>query len=153
EMQGGAFFVHEGEDRYRFAHKSFLEYFVARALVTTLPDRPAEALATKPITVEVAAFVGEILRRARGPREARAVRAVAAWLSGGRRSERGSKASPEATAVAAANAVLLLLALGRWADDGRAWIPEGADLRRVVMVKEDLRGASLVGADLAEADL
>lgn len=141
EMQGGAFFVHEGEDRYRFAHKSFLEYFLARALVATVADRPAEVLATRPLTPEVVAFVGEILRRAGDPREARAARAVSAWLTG------------ESTAAAAPNALRLLVGLARWADDGKAWMPEGADLRGATLVREDLRGASLVRVDLSGADL
>jgi hypothetical protein len=41
ETYGGSFFVREGADHFRFAHKSFLEFFLARSLVATLPDRPA----------------------------------------------------------------------------------------------------------------
>lgn len=153
EIQGGAFFVHEGEDRYRFAHKSFLEYFLARALMATLPERPAEALTTKPITAEVANFVGEILRREGEPREAGAVRAVQAWLTGGRGTVETSAREPEGTAVAAANALRLLLGLSRWAGDKGAWVPDAADLRKVNLTREDLSGASLVMADLSGADL
>jgi WD40 repeat protein/predicted amidohydrolase len=157
EIQGGAFFVHEGEDRYRFAHKSFLEYFLARALVHTLPERPLEALRTRALTPEVAAFVGEILRREGEPRTSSTVRAVQQFLT-----EDGQRPGAE-HAEAAANAVRLLLGLTRWADDKAAWLPERADLRAVVLTGEDLRGAPLVranllraeltGADLSEADL
>ena len=76
DVQGGAFFVREGDDRYRFAHKSFLEYFLARALVRTLPQHPEEALTTRPLTQEVASFVGELLKREGDPRQALALRGL-----------------------------------------------------------------------------
>jgi len=151
EIQGGAFFVREGEHRYRFAHKSFLEYFLARALVHTLAARPAEVLETRPITQEVAAFVGEILRREEDPRASAPVRAVQSWLV--TRSQGEGARPPEETAGAAANALRLLLGLARWSGQGSGWIPEWADLRRVQMPREDLRGAALVRADLSEAEL
>ncbi|WP_437490498.1 pentapeptide repeat-containing protein [Sorangium sp. So ce1014] len=146
EIQGDAFFVHEGEDRYRFAHKSFLEYFLARALVATLPERPEEALRTRPITQEVAAFVGEILRTRGEPRRAGAVRAVQAFLAEDRQPARRA-------GEAAENALRLLLGLARWAEDAANWIPEGADLRGAQFAGEDLRGARLVGAILEDANL
>ncbi|WP_309893182.1 pentapeptide repeat-containing protein [Archangium sp.] len=145
EIQGGAFFVHEGEDRYRFAHKSFLEYFLARALVHTLLERPLDALRTRPLTPEIAAFVGEILRREGEPRSSQAVRSVQRFLTEIR------PMAPDREA--AANAVRLLLGLARWAGDGEGWFPERADLRGVVLVKEDLRGARFVGANLTGAEL
>ncbi|AKJ00312.1 High-affnity carbon uptake protein Hat/HatR [Archangium gephyra] len=145
EIQGGAFFVHEGEDRYRFAHKSFLEYFLARAIVHTLPERPLDALRTRPLTPEVAAFVGEILRREGEPRSTQAVKAVHRFLTDVR------PLAPDKEA--AANAVRLLLGLARWAGDGEGWFPARADLRGVVLVKEDLRGVRFVGANLTGAEL
>ncbi|WP_437899842.1 pentapeptide repeat-containing protein [Sorangium sp. So ce124] len=156
EIQGGAFFVHEGEDGYRFAHKSFLEYFLARALVATLPERPEAALRTRPITQEVAAFVGEILRADGEPRRASAVRAVQSFLAEDRR-------PLQRPGEAAENALRLLLGLSRWAGDAADWIPGGADLRGAQLAGEDLRGArfagaklegaNLAGADLSRADL
>ncbi|WP_437930576.1 pentapeptide repeat-containing protein [Sorangium sp. So ce291] len=146
EIQGGAFFVHEGEDRYRFAHKSFLEYFLARALVATLPERPEEALRTRPITQEVAAFVGEILRADGEPRRASAVRAVQSFLAENRRPF-------QQPGEAAENALRLLLGLSRWAGDAADWIPGGADLRGAQFAREDLRGARLLGAKLESANL
>ncbi|HLM72961.1 MAG TPA: pentapeptide repeat-containing protein, partial [Polyangiaceae bacterium] len=163
EIQGGAFFVREGEDRYRFAHKSFLEYFLARAIVNTIAERTKEVLNTKPLTKEVAAFMGEILRRSGGAKETPAVRAMRTWLVGGMADawsddrhevllkERGDGAKHRATA--AANAARLLLELGRWAGEPGGWIPEGADLHQVKLIGEDLRGAKLIGADLEEAHL
>jgi len=163
EIQGGAFFVREGEDRYRFAHKSFLEYFLARAIVHTIAQRPKAVLNTKPLTKEVAAFMGEILRREGGAKEAGAVRAMQAWLTG-EMADAWSDDTREALikeraearkhkATAAANAARLLLELGRWAGEPGGWIPEGADLHGVKLIGEDLRGAKLVGADLEEAHL
>ncbi|WP_437758951.1 eIF2A-related protein [Sorangium sp. So ce1389] len=148
EIQGGAFFVHEGEDGYRFAHKSFLEYFLARALVATLPERPEEALWTRPVTQEVAAFVGEILRADGEPRRASAVRAVQSFLAEDRR-------PLQRPGEAAENALRLLLGLSRWAGDAAAadWIPGGADLRGAQLAGEDLRGARLPGAKLEGANL
>ncbi|WP_437552517.1 pentapeptide repeat-containing protein [Sorangium sp. So ce367] len=146
EIQGGAFFVHEGEDGYRFAHKSFLEYFLARALVATLPERPEEALRTRPITQEVAAFVGEILRADGEPRRANGVRAAQSFLAEHRR-------PVKRPGEAAENALRLLLGLSRWAGDAADWIPGGADLRGAQLAGEDLRGARLTGAKLEGADL
>lgn len=147
EIQGGSFFVHEGEDRYRFAHKSFLEYFLARALVRTLPVRPGEALTTKRLTPEVAAFVGEVLRQKGVARESAAVRGVQRWLVEGRGE------ALEKTAEAAANAVRLLLGLSRWEGDNKAYGPQGADLRAVVLASENLTGASFINAKLEQTDL
>ncbi|WP_437310231.1 pentapeptide repeat-containing protein [Sorangium sp. So ce388] len=146
EIQGGAFFVHEGEGEYRFAHKSFLEYFLARALVATLPERPEEALRTKPLTQEVAAFVGEILRTSGDPKRAAAVRAVQSFLTSGRTLAETADEAP-------GNALRLLLGLSRWAEDTDGWIPRGANLRRSQIAGEDLRGARLAGARLEDANL
>jgi uncharacterized protein YjbI with pentapeptide repeats len=157
DIQGGAFFVREGEENYRFAHKSFLEYFLARALVETLEAQPEQALDTRPFTREVAAFLGEVLRRRTGDAmQSRAVLALQALLRA--RGAEGGTADP-----AAANAFRLLHGLAIWAQDGRQWIPERADLRGVELTGEDLRGARLgaallqgarlAGADLSGADL
>lgn len=155
EIQGGAFFVREGEASFRFAHKSFQEFFLARGLVRTLAERPEQALATRALTREVVAFVGELLRRGGEPRAAPCVTAVQGWVVRGRDDGR----APEA----AANAVRLLHGLATWMADGAAWIPEGADLRGVSLAREelrglraggcDLRGADLVGCNFADADL
>ncbi|WP_438029227.1 eIF2A-related protein [Sorangium sp. So ce233] len=146
EIQGGAFFVHEGEDRYRFAHRSFLEYFLARALVATLPERPEEALRTKPITQEVTAFVGEILRRSGDPKRTGPVHAVQSFLA----SDRHLGYRP---GEAIENALRLLLGLSRWAKDAADWIPKDANLRGAQLAGEDLRGAHLAGARLEDVNL
>jgi predicted amidohydrolase len=103
EIFGGSYFVREPDDRYRFAHKSFQEFFLARSLLRTLPERPAEVLATpRPITPEVAGFLGELLRREGDPRRALAIQAVQAWLSEGRRASAAGDEQVVATSDAAA---------------------------------------------------
>ncbi|WP_437839308.1 eIF2A-related protein [Sorangium sp. So ce1153] len=146
DLQGGTFLVQEGSDGYRFAHKSFLEYFLARALVATLAERPLEALRTKPITREIAAFVGEILRTSGEPRRAGAVRSVQSFLKMDRQLTPSTREPAE-------NALRLLLGLARWAEETAGWLPEGADLHGVQLTGEDLRGAPLVGANLKDANL
>jgi WD40 repeat protein/predicted amidohydrolase len=153
ETYGGSFFVREGDDRYRFAHKSFLEFFLARGLVRTIPERPADVLTTKPITPEIAAFVGELLRREGDPKRSKTLQALHAWLVEGRRASASSDRMIVATAPAAANAVRLFLGLSRWAGDRAGWFPENADLRKVHLVGEDLREVSLIVADLSDAEL
>ncbi len=157
DIAGGAFFVREGEEQYRFAHKSFLEYFLARSLVETLGAQPEQALTTRPFTREVAAFLGEILRRRTGDAlQNPTVQALRALL----------KASGTAGGLprpAAANAFRLLHGLAGWAQDDRPWVPDQADLRQVELTGEALRGARLrgallegarlAGADLSDADL
>ncbi|XXX80807.1 pentapeptide repeat-containing protein [Sorangium sp. So ce134] len=146
EILGGPFLVQEGSDGYRFAHKAFLEYFLARSLVATLAERPIEALRTKPITREVAAFVGDILRTSGEPRRAGAVRAVQSFLQMDRQLTPSTREPAE-------NALRLLLGLARWAEETAGWIPEGADLHGVQLAGEDLRGAPLAGANLQDANL
>ena len=153
EIQGGAFFVHEGEDCYRFAHKSFLEYFLARGLARTLLERPAEVLATRSLTQEVVAFVAEVLRQEGDPKRAKAVLVVRDFLVRGRLHHQIDDPELGRLATAAANALRLLLGLSRWSKDGESLIPERADLRVVHMIGEDLTGASLVRANLEGAKL
>jgi WD40 repeat protein/predicted amidohydrolase/energy-coupling factor transporter ATP-binding protein EcfA2 len=151
EVFGGSFFVREGDDRFRFAHKSFLEFFLARSLMRTLPERPVDALTTRPFTQEVAGFLGELLRRDGDPKRSLTFQTLRSWLTGGRRASADRPEDVSQTAPAAANAVRLLLGLSRWAGEQAGWLPENADLRGAEI--KDLRGASLIGADLSEADL
>lgn len=150
EVQGGAFFVREGEDRFRFAHKSFLEFFLARGLVATLAARPGEALTTRPITREVSAFVYDLLRADGEPDQHPTLRSLARWLC--------ERTDPIGTAPAAANAIRLFRGMQRHTGVPEPDVPEGARLDGLQMASEDLRGlrlvrASLVGADLCNADL
>ncbi|MCB9756582.1 MAG: pentapeptide repeat-containing protein [Myxococcales bacterium] len=154
EIQGGAFFVWDEGERYRFAHKSFLEFFVARGLLRALAERPQEILDTRPLTPEVIDFVRELLRREGGaPWRSAAIRALQRWLV----HERGALADDDpqliASAGAAANAMRLLLGLARTGDDSATWFPRGADFRRVKLLGVAARGARLAEIRLDHAQL
>jgi predicted amidohydrolase len=150
EIAGGAFFVREGDDRYRFAHKSFLEYFFARALVRGLAAGSTRGLDTRPLSPEVIAFVSEVLllEASEAPERHLAVVVVQSWLTTGR----GNEGELGTTASTAANAVRLLHGLAREAKTA-GWIPDGADLRAVNLDGEDLSGAELRQARLEGAQL
>jgi predicted amidohydrolase len=149
EVAGSAFFVRDGEDRYRFAHKSFLEYFLARALVRTIPGRVAEALRTKPLTQEVSSFVGEILRLDGVPTQHRVIRELHRWITEGR----ADKDTLAESADAAANTLRLLCGLARWSSSTEGWFTERMDLREIELRREDLSGARLTRARLRGARL
>jgi WD40 repeat protein/predicted amidohydrolase len=151
EVFGGSFFVRDADDRFRFAHKSFLEFFLARSLIRTLPDSPERVLdALAPITGEIASFVGELLRREGDPKRSAAVQAVQAWLVQGRMVEADTD---DQTARAAANALRLLTGLARWSGEPGGWLPAGARLYHVDLAGSDLQQASLAGVDLSNAVL
>ncbi len=108
ETFGGTFFIREGSDRFRFAHRSLQEFLLARVLVRTVPERPVEVIRQGPITREIAGFVAELLRSGGATVRGPFLNRLQEWLSQGR------KTSPvEATAAAAANVVRLLLGLER----------------------------------------
>jgi len=156
EATGGMFLVRQLDDdgdRYRFAHKSFQEYFLASAIVEA-GERGAASIAdvfnAKPFTKEVSDFVNEILAGARGALDSSFVTNVRRWLLGrGRTRDQG----PSTTADAAANAARLLIQLARLRGHSEGWIPDKADLRNVVLNGEDLRGVRLTGAKLDDANL
>ena len=143
EAFGGTFFVHEGDDRFRFAHKSFLEYFLARVLVREIPQGPQHVLKMRPVTREVAAFVGELLRRAGDWQTSPTVLSLAQWL---KRRAAGDE-------LGAANGVRLLLGLSRWAELPLSIGLAGADLRCVDLSGDDLSGADFSAANLSQANL
>lgn len=148
DIQGSAFFVHEGEGHYRFAHKSFLEYFLARGLVHTPLVQLVGALETRPLTREVAEFVGEILQQEGEQRTEEVVQSLQRMLGTSPLRER------EVSLRVAENALRLLLGLSlRDRGRRREWIPRGADLRDVSLERENLRFASLVEARLDRARL
>jgi hypothetical protein len=86
EIAGGAFFVRDGDDHYRFAHKSFLEYFLARSLVSSLAAGTTRGLDTRPLSAEVIAFALEVLslEAADAPWRHPAIATVQRWLEVGR---------------------------------------------------------------------
>ncbi len=171
EIQGGAFFVWEesAENQFRFAHKSFLEFFFARGLLSGLTERPAEVLDTRSLTAEVLDFVHELLRREGGDlRKSPAIRRLHQWLVDERGALADSSKPLAETAEAAANAFRLLMGLAERTGESAGWIPPRADFRMVKLSKvrichrdmsavrlddATLDGAHFVGVNLSRANL
>lgn len=59
ELRTAAFLVRSADGYYRFSHKSFLEYFLARHLAQALTDEgaAAKALDLPPLSPEVGEFL------------------------------------------------------------------------------------------------
>jgi WD40 repeat protein len=133
ELRTAAFLTRSADGHYRFSHKSFLEFFLARFLVDT--NDLAGALATEPLTPEVARFVAELAMEHQNP--------LAADLAEILRSAYRPKTSENA------------LRLCAWM--GGAWlrdlVPDAAQLSTASLHNLDLGGVRLVGADLRYADL
>ncbi|WP_181234476.1 eIF2A-related protein, partial [Enhygromyxa salina] len=147
EIQGGSFLVREGDDRFRFAHKSFLEFFMAKGLLAGLERSPEQVLDTARLTPEVAAFVAELLRARGTVVDDPAITALQRWLVGGREARLGESVR------AAGNALRLLRDVAREFEQRAGWVPERADLRRVKFDGEELVGVRLHGARLGRARL
>jgi WD40 repeat protein len=147
EIQNGTFFVCEGEDRFRFAHKSFLEFFVAKGLLAGLERNPEQVLDTARLTPEVAAFVAELLRVRGTDKDDPAVQSLQRWLVGGR------EGRLEASVRAAANALRLLRDVARELGQRSGWVPDRADLRGVDLPGEGLDELRLHGARFGRARL
>lgn len=157
EIQTGAFFVREGDDSFRFAHRSFLEFFLARGLARHLESDPGARLSTRPLTREVLLFVDQLLRREYGdPLESPPIQGVRRWLvRGAGRHDPSRETDPRINAV---RMLLHLPMLARHAEedaphDTRQWVPEGARLAGILLPGEDLRHARLAGVDLTGANL
>lgn len=147
EIQNGTFLVCEGEDRFRFAHKSFLEFFMAKGLLTGLERSPEQVLDTTRLTPEVAAFVAELLRVRGTDKDDPAVQSLQRWLVGGR------EGRLEASVRAAANALRLLRDVARELGQRSGWVPDRADLRGVDLQGEELDELRLHGARFGRARL
>jgi len=147
EIRGGSFFVRDAEGRFRFAHKSFLEFFLAKGLLAGLLRNPEQILDTARLTPEVAAFVAELLRARGTGAEDPAIAALQRWLVTGR------EARLKESRGAAANALRLLRDVAREFDERAGWVPEHADLRGVELLDEELGGLRLRGARFGRAQL
>jgi len=150
ELQGSAFISREGR-RFRFAHRSFHEFFLAKALVKQLASAPARVLDTRPLTDEVIDFVGELLEGRRAVRRSAPIEAVQRWL----RDHRFGGAAPPDYQVPdpRENALRLLLGLARREKGNAQWVEEGADLRYIRIRHLDLRNAQLANVRLDHATL
>ncbi|MFI6428068.1 toll/interleukin-1 receptor domain-containing protein [Promicromonospora sp. NPDC050880] len=54
------YLLRDAQGRYRFAHKSFLEYFVADHVVTELAESRFDVLATRTLSPEIVAFLADM---------------------------------------------------------------------------------------------
>lgn len=155
EIQTGAFFVREG-DAFRFAHRSFLEFFLARGLVRNMGGEPGRRFATRPFTREILLFVDQLLRREYGdPLSSPPIQGVRGWLVSGAEGRSEGGIDPRINAL---RMLLHLPTLARQAgnDEGNntpQWVPEGARLGGIALPGEDLRHARLAGVDLSRAIL
>jgi len=141
------FFLADG-DTYYFAHQSFFEFFLARALAEHLPAHPVELLSVGfPGSVVVAFMTSHLRRTASDPPRSRLVVALQDWLTAGPALDR------KRHSACAGSAALYLHTLGRGLDPTRQWVPPGADLVDAVLSRQDLAGARLVDVELAGADL
>ncbi|MGI8426512.1 MAG: pentapeptide repeat-containing protein [Actinomycetota bacterium] len=61
DLRTATFLVREGEDRFRFAHSSLLEFFLARFLYRALLDGAPERWALPPASPESLDFLGQML--------------------------------------------------------------------------------------------
>lgn len=146
-QRGGAFFVSIPDcDNFCFAHKSFLEFFVARAVVRRLAGETDLLLRLRPLSSEILDFVTDILQRENDVviRSAFVV-ALQNWLSVRREDILTDGPSTH-------NAFSLLAHLSRLDEDSQ-WIPQGADLRGISLRGNDLRKIRLTKVNLNQADL
>ena len=154
---GGTFFVHDGEERFRFAHKSFLEFFTARSLLAGLRERDvAEVLDTGALTEEVCGFVWELLRSEGEPRSAPALSRLRSWLV-------NRSGDPTRTARAASNAFRLLARLAMRSGEPTGWFPPKANFEAISIPGEafsgfdapemQARGANFSGCAFDQIDL
>lgn len=135
-------------DTYFFAHQSFFEFFLARALAEHLPTHPVELLAPGFPGPDVVAFIASHVRRtSTDPPRSRLVVALQDWLTAGPALDR------KRHSALAGPAALYLHTLGRSLDPARQWIPPGADLVEAALTRQDLAGARLADVDLTGADL
>jgi WD40 repeat protein/MinD-like ATPase involved in chromosome partitioning or flagellar assembly len=165
ELRTAAFLVRSANGYYRFAHKSFLEFFFARRLADSLGEGRLEAFDTAVVTPEVRAFfwdldparregmarrIGEVLRTAYRPRlSENLVRLAVGRL--GMEFEGAQLAGARLEGERLGGIHLPKADLQRATLDG-AWL-DGAVLKGADMRGASLEAASLVGADLSRADL
>jgi WD40 repeat protein/uncharacterized protein YjbI with pentapeptide repeats len=143
ELRTAAFLVRSAEGNYRFSHRSFLEFFLARALLRAAQDgKLADCLDTPRLSPEVAGFLHDLLGDAAA--EAR----VADGIKGVLRADYRPQASENALRLGC-----LLTTQGSAPLDHARWLPANARLAGARLAHEDFTALSLPGADLCGADL
>jgi uncharacterized protein YjbI with pentapeptide repeats len=144
---GCTFFVGVPErDDFSFAHKSFLEFFVARGALGRLPTEPGLVLGLRQLSSEILDFIREILMREFSTvHQSPSVIALQNWLSRRRTRDDVDTHSTQ-------NAFFILAHLASL-DSEFQWIPRGADLRGIRIRAGKFAGIRLSGVDLSHSDL
>lgn len=131
ELRTAAFLVRSPDGYYRFSHKSFLEYFLARRLWDALGvPEGADALNLPPLSPEVGEFFRQMPEEGLNKRVQTLRQILQAPYSSG----------------LSENAVRL----GVWSEsgEGRRFDVTGAQLAGANLERENLRGLRFLGADL-----
>jgi len=140
ELRTASFLVRSADGYYRFSHKSFLEYFLARYLARALTDadEAAKALDLPPLSQEVGEFLRDLA--AEGRKECLTI--LIRLLTTAYRPRISE------------NALRLGLWSQRWPGDSRfSFFVEGAQLAGALLRGENLSYLQLPKADLSGADL
>ncbi len=143
ELRTAAFLSRTPDGYYRFSHRSFLEFFLARALLRAVQDNIlADALARPPLSLEVCQFVADLMHS--WQREDAIREAIHGVLLAHYRPQ------------ASENALRLGYRLDRHdrlTGQISRYLPTGARLHGARLAFEDFSSISLPEADLREADL
>jgi uncharacterized protein YjbI with pentapeptide repeats len=161
DLRTATFLVDIGEDRFRFAHTSLLEFFLAAFLLRALREGRPEAWDMPAPSDETLDFLGEMLAGERGDTALATMRAMLAAYRP-RVSERllayllraAARGHP---AVQAGGMRLDGADLHDWTIAGASasarFVLRGANLRGAMLVGATVRHVDLGGADLHGADL
>ena len=155
DIRTAAFLVRDAAGNYRFAHRSFQEFFLARGIQQALAEGQADALKLPRLSPEIRSFLVDLLSRSGQGGEAVAAVLQAEYVP--EQSEnaallladwqrRSAATAPQPAAICLEGAQLAGADLSgtRWPGDRLA----GADL-----FQARLDGADLADADLRRADL
>ena len=148
EIRSALFLSRDSGGYFRFSHRSFHEFFLARGLKARLLARDPAALDVRPLTKEVVAFLcgmpdaadavarcSDVLAEPPRRRVSENALVVAHWAA----RDHGMAATTQGARLAGADLGGLDL--------------DGIDLRSADLTEANLANASLVAADLREADL
>lgn len=163
DLRTQSYLVRDQAGNYRFAHKSFMEYFVARKMAEALArvDSGAatapECWREQPLSPEVREFLAKMVPDDRGlwqlVESTRKQGRTGAGYAGGNALTLLRMRGAKLTGAALANTILAGASLVN-ADlsgaDLRDACLQDADLTGVALEKTDLRGADLTGAALSE---
>ncbi len=155
ELRTAAFLIRNPEGQYRFSHRSFLEFFLARAILRAAKEaRLADMLAIPRLSPEVCRFVHD-LTAAQQDSDCLAA-AVRGILEKPYRKQTSENALILGYRLAEAACTNHQTKLGP--ENQARWLPEraglaGADLNGISMPFLELPAADLRGASLLKADL